>query len=183
VSQPNAVAALIQALFIANYLQPQLDAEAKGTTGYAAVRPKILLGCEMPLPPLTEQRRVVARIEQLAGRIAEARGLRRQAEEGVKVLEERSAEDAFSRLRLSGVTGLAFEDVCERVTVGHVSSMRHAYRDTGVAFLRSQNVRKNRFDPKGLLYIAPEFHAANPKSALTPGDVVIVRPALSEWPV
>jgi type I restriction enzyme S subunit len=41
----------LKAIFDANYLQGQLDAEAKGTTGYAAVRPKTLLACEIPLPP------------------------------------------------------------------------------------------------------------------------------------
>jgi len=41
----------LQAIFIANYLQNQLDAEAKGTTGYAAVRPKHLLSAKIPLPP------------------------------------------------------------------------------------------------------------------------------------
>src|SRR3989442_257790 len=36
------------AIFTANYLQPQLDAEAKGTTGYAAVRPAMLLAATIP---------------------------------------------------------------------------------------------------------------------------------------
>src|SRR5205823_8538601 len=76
----------LQAIFDANYLQEQLDAEAKGTTGYAAVRPKILLACEIPLPPLSEQRRVVARIEELADQIHEARSLRRQATEEAEAL-------------------------------------------------------------------------------------------------
>ena len=75
--------AYLQAIFTANYLQEQLGSEAKGTTGYAAVRPKHLLTAYIPLPPLTEQRRIVARIEELASRIEEARGLRREAmEEG-----------------------------------------------------------------------------------------------------
>src|SRR5438034_1114813 len=39
---------------------------AQGSTNYAAIRPSQVLGYEMPLPPLAEQRRVVARIEQLA---------------------------------------------------------------------------------------------------------------------
>ena len=69
----------LQALFAANYLQSQLDAQAKGTTGYAAVRPKTLLACQILLPPLDEQRRVVARIEELAGHIQEARDLRQQS--------------------------------------------------------------------------------------------------------
>jgi type I restriction enzyme S subunit len=71
----------LQTIFTANYLQDQLDAEAKGTTGYAAVRPKHLLAAKIPLPPLPEQQRIVARIEELASKIEEARGLRRQAVE------------------------------------------------------------------------------------------------------
>jgi len=69
----------LQAIFTANYLQEQLDAEAKGTTGYAAVRPKNLLAARIPLPPLSEQRRIVARIDELAAKIEEAKGLRREA--------------------------------------------------------------------------------------------------------
>ena len=76
----------LKAIFDANYLQEQLDAEAKGTTGYAAVRPKILLACEIPLPPLAEQRRVVARIEELAAQIHEACTLRHQAAEEAEAL-------------------------------------------------------------------------------------------------
>jgi type I restriction enzyme S subunit len=41
---------------------------------------------EFPLPPLSEQRRVVARIEELAAQIQEARTLRQQAAEEVEIL-------------------------------------------------------------------------------------------------
>lgn len=54
---------------------------AQGTTNYAAIRPAHVLGYEIPLPPLAEQRRVVARIEELAAQIHEARTLRHQAAE------------------------------------------------------------------------------------------------------
>lgn len=74
------------AIFTANYLQTQLDAEAKGTTGYAAVRPRNLLAAAIPLPPLEEQRRIVARIEELAAKIEKARGLRRLAAEACDAL-------------------------------------------------------------------------------------------------
>jgi type I restriction enzyme S subunit len=76
----------LQAIFDVNYLQEQLDAEAKGTTGYAAVRPKSLLACEIPLPSLAEQRRVVARIEELAAQVHEARTLRHHAAGEAEVL-------------------------------------------------------------------------------------------------
>jgi type I restriction enzyme S subunit len=76
----------LQFIFEANYLQDQLDAEAKGTTGYAAVRPKNLLAAKIPLPPLEEQRRIVAQIEQLAAKIEEARSLQRQVNLGCDTL-------------------------------------------------------------------------------------------------
>jgi type I restriction enzyme S subunit len=74
-----------------------------------------------------------------------------------------------------GWTWAAFEQIAERVTVGFVGSMKHEYVETGIPFLRGQNVRENRFDPEGLLYVSPEFHQKLSKSALRPGDLAVVR--------
>jgi len=74
-----------------------------------------------------------------------------------------------------GWTWATFEQIAERVTVGFVGSMKHEYVDNGVPFLRGQNVRENRFDPEGLLYVSPEFHGKLSKSALRPGDLAVVR--------
>jgi type I restriction enzyme S subunit len=68
-----------------------------------------------------------------------------------------------------------FEQLSGRVTVGHVGPMKDEYVESGIPFLRSQNVRENRFDPEGLLRISPEFHAKLTKSVLHPGDIAIVR--------
>lgn len=59
---------------------------AQGSTNYAAIRPAHVLGYGIPLPPLAEQRRVVARIEKLAAHIYEARTLRHQAVEEAEAL-------------------------------------------------------------------------------------------------
>lgn len=84
----------LQAIFTANYLEEQLGVDAKGTTGYAAVRPRTLLACTIPLPPLPEQQRIVARIEELAAKIAEARSLR----QAIKVEEGQMLLAAFHRI-------------------------------------------------------------------------------------
>jgi len=52
---------------------------ARGTTNYAAIRPRQVLEYSIPLPPLPEQRRIVAKIEALAAKIEEAQGLRKDA--------------------------------------------------------------------------------------------------------
>jgi type I restriction enzyme S subunit len=59
---------------------------AQGSTNYAAIRPAHVLGYEIPLPPLAEQRRIVARIEALAAKIAEAHCLRQQSIEEAQYL-------------------------------------------------------------------------------------------------
>lgn len=52
---------------------------------------------DLPLlpPPLTEQRRVVAKVERLAAKIEDAQALRRQAIEEARVLWQRGAERIF----------------------------------------------------------------------------------------
>ncbi len=64
----------------------QRQVSAQGSTNYAAIRPKDVLGYTIPLPPLAEQRRIVARIEELAAKIEAARGLRRETVEEVGIL-------------------------------------------------------------------------------------------------
>jgi type I restriction enzyme, S subunit len=49
---------------------------SQGTSGKNRIKPDLFLTVEIPLPPIEEQCRIVGRIEELAGKIAEARGLR-----------------------------------------------------------------------------------------------------------
>ncbi len=67
------------------------------------------------------------------------------------------------------------EEVASEVTVGHVGSMAQEYQDSGIPFLRSQNVRPHRIEFDDMKYIDDAFHAKLKKSQLRPGDVVTVR--------
>jgi len=57
----------------------QCEAKSFGTSGKNRIRPEKFLEIEIPLPPLDEQRRIVAHIDALAEQIAAARGLRHGA--------------------------------------------------------------------------------------------------------
>ncbi len=56
------------------------DALSQGTSGKNRIRPEKFLTITIPLPPLEEQRRIVARIDRLAAKIDEANGLSRQCD-------------------------------------------------------------------------------------------------------
>lgn len=71
------------------------------------------------------------------------------------------------------VTRLA--DVCREITVGHVGSMADKYQVAGIPFLRSQNILPFKLSLEDVKYIPEDFHAKLKKSALSPGDVAIVR--------
>ena len=68
-----------------------------------------------------------------------------------------------------------WEQLSPRVTVGHVGPMKDEYVPDGFPFLRSQNVRENKFDAEGLLHIPSEFHRKLSKSLICAGDLVVVR--------
>lgn len=81
--------------------------EAQGSTNYAAIRPADVLGYRVPLPPLQEQRRIVARIEAIAGKIEEARRLRGEAE------EEAAALVVSLHLKLAGTRTKALGEILD----------------------------------------------------------------------
>jgi type I restriction enzyme S subunit len=59
---------------------------SEGTTNRVRLKEDRFLATKIPLPPLKEQCRIVARIEELAAKIEEARRLRRQAVEDAEAL-------------------------------------------------------------------------------------------------
>jgi len=73
----------------------QDQVNARGSTNYAAIRPHHVLTYEIPLPPLTEQRRIVARIESLAAKVETARDLRQSAVGETKHLWVSALSKAF----------------------------------------------------------------------------------------
>jgi type I restriction enzyme S subunit len=62
----------------------QCDQKSQGTSGQNRIKPELFLEIEIPLPPLEEQRRIVARIEELARKVVEAQHLRATAVEEVE---------------------------------------------------------------------------------------------------
>jgi len=75
----------------------------------------------------------------------------------------------------NGWTEAFLGELAEEITVGHVGPMATQYLASGIPFLRSKNVVPFGINKDDLKFISRDFHAKLKKSALMPGDVVIVR--------
>jgi len=67
------------------------------------------------------------------------------------------------------------DELCKDVTVGFVGTMANKYKETGIPFLRSQNIRPHQISLKDVIYIDSDFNKELKKSQLAPGDLAIVR--------
>ena len=122
--------------------------KAQGSTNYAAIRPKHVLGYKIPLPPLEEQRRIVARIEELAAKIEEARRLRRLAVEEVEALLASASDEAF-KLQ-SSWTEARVGDFCEQPQYGHTESA--TMEPIGPRFLRITDIQGGKVEWENVPY-------------------------------
>jgi type I restriction enzyme S subunit len=99
------------------------------------------LGKKIPLPPLEEQQRIVARVEELAAKIEEARVLRKQCMEESRAFWHSGADTMYRRLRDKfGVQALGM--VCHTITDGDHNTPQ--FSDEGVRFIFVGNVSSGR---------------------------------------
>jgi type I restriction enzyme S subunit len=92
---------------------------SEGTTNRVRLQEDKFLAREIPLPPLAEQRRVVARIEGLAAQFQEARSLRHQAAEEAEVLVGARASAIFRSAMDNGNVPLESVAILERGKFSH----------------------------------------------------------------
>lgn len=77
--------------------------EAQGSTNYAAIRPADVLAYEMPLPPLSEQRRVVQDLDRMSAGVSTARTLRtRSIDESASLVISNHCDLSQGRVRALG---------------------------------------------------------------------------------
>lgn len=129
------------------------DGLSQGTSGKNRIKPELFLTIEIPLPPLAEQRRIVARIEELAVRIAEARGLRRQAVTESKLLMPSMTDRVLTQ---SGADETTVEAVARSVTDGdHLPPPR---TETGIPFLFISDVVGGKVDLSTCKWVSPDYY-------------------------
>lgn len=136
---------------------------------YPSLRLSKIKELYLPLPPLSEQRRIVARIEELMGRIREARRLREEARQDTERLWQAVLAETFPRPGSElpeGWRWVKLGEVCE-IIMGQ-SPPGKTYNTDGVGLPFFQG--KADF---GNLYPTPKVWCSAPKKVAEPGDILI----------
>jgi type I restriction enzyme S subunit len=150
-----------------------VDADCSGSTPLTRNRFKeqFFLALEIPLPPLAEQWRVVARIEELAAQIHEARTLRYQAAEEAEALLTTARRVVMLEFRPEAG---ALEDVCASVIDNLHSNPRLC--ETGIPCVRSPDVGYGTLDLESAQRTdEEEYRRRTVRGEPRAGDIVLVR--------
>jgi type I restriction enzyme, S subunit len=127
----------------------------------------------VPLPPLTEQRRVVARIEELAAQIHEARTLRQQAAEEAEALPLSELGAIFSReAKERGTKRL--DNLLVEACYGSSEKCDTERGEGATPVLRIPNVASEQISLTDMKYARLNKRESE-KLLLSEGDVLVVR--------
>ena len=148
--------------------------KAQGSTNYAAIRPQQVLDYEIPLPPLSEQRQIVAKIERLAGKVEEAKGLRHSAQKSLTAIRSSLLQNYFEPTPRQNGNLKGLESVCE--TIVDCLHSNPVYSETGIPTVRSPDVGWGNL----LLSSAKktdemEYIRRTRRAEPKPGDIILVR--------
>lgn len=150
----------------------KVEADCTGSTPLTRNRFKenFFLALETSLPSLEEQCHIIARIEELAVRIEEARGLRREAAEERKQLLA-SAITRILKTIASEAKEVTVESIAHSVTDGDHQPPPKA--DSGIPFIFINHVVGGNIDFSGCKWVPPEYFASLSANRIPkPGDVL-----------
>jgi type I restriction enzyme S subunit len=128
-----------------------------GTSGRERLSPRELPNVKFPLPPLDEQRRIVARVEELAALIEEAQALRVKAREEAVAFFSSVLATAYDEAVKIGGRVERLDDLCRQITDGTHSTP--TYVSEGVPFLSIKDITTGTIRFDDVRFITPEEHA------------------------
>lgn len=134
-----------------------------------------IAGIHIPVPSLPEQKAIVEKLDAAFAGIDE---LDRVSKSQIVLAENVMASYLDKILNTgdcSAINSLPLGELAEKVVVAFVGSTSQFYAETGVPFLRTQNVTRQGVQVDNLKFVTKEFHEKNIKSQLAAGDVLLSR--------
>ena len=149
------------------------DLQSQGTSGKNRIRPEKFLAIRIPLPPLSEQRRIVAKIDRLAEKIEEARELRESGATETSILMYNQVGEVFKALaNRYGVR--SFGSFNPHVTSGPRNWGKY-YTSEGLRFYRAQDIGPaGQVLEDGKVFVVPPEGDQGRGAFLAVGDLMVI---------
>lgn len=167
-------------LYYFRYFETQLSAKGTGTT-FKAINQKLIKNLEIPIPPLNEQFRIVAHIEELFSELDKAVDTLKTTKEQLAVYRQAVLKDAFDNAQAMCERFTPIEEllVTDRkgMSTGPFGTMlkKHEHKTTGVPMLGIENIDSGKFIDGNKIFVTPEKAAELKSFALKSGDIIISR--------
>lgn len=142
--------------------------------GMPKVNREHLFAFEFLLPPLAEQQRIVAILDEAFEDIATAKANAEKNLQNAEAIVDSRLDTLLKEPDPSSVHK-TLGSVVERLTNGYVGPTRNIYVENGVPYLLARHVRDNRLAFDGRTFIAHDFNQKNRKSILKRDDVLLVQ--------
>lgn len=133
------------------------------------------------IPPLDEQFRIVARIEELFSELDKAVDTLKTTKEQLEVYRQAVLKDAFDNAQAMCERFTPIEEllVTDRkgMSTGPFGTMlkKHEHKTTGVPMLGIENIDSGKFIDGNKIFVTPEKAAELKSFALKSGDIIISR--------
>jgi len=152
---------------------------SSGTTHRKYLQEDLFLGKEIPLPPLSEQHRIVEHIETLAARIAQAQSLREKAINESSLLIFSKTNELFENLQHFPKVSLGElgVDKSNPIQTGPFGSqlLTNEFVDSGVPVLNVGNVQPEGLKLTRVDHVTPEKAETLARYSLQENDLLFAR--------
>ena len=148
-------------------------ARMSGAVGHKRVSKEFIESYPIPVPPLPEQHRIVAILDEAFDGIATAKANAEKNLQNARALFESHLQSVFTE-RGEGWMERTLAELCERITKGSSPKWQGiSYVESpGILFVTSENVGEYEILLEKPKYVEEAFNAKDKKSILKNGDVL-----------
>lgn len=168
--RPSSSLNLKYVLFFFRHFEAQLQQKGTGTT-FKAITQDVVRNLEIPVPPLDEQERIVARIEELFSQLDSGVETLRKTKQQLAVYRQAVLKEAFSGF--ADYTTLA--SISTRIFDGPFgTNLKTAdYVSSGIRVVRLENIKSGWFDDSRQSFVTEAKYESIKQHTVYPSDLIM----------
>lgn len=146
-----------------------------GSAGQKRVPPKFLASCEIPVPAISEQERIVSKIEELFSRLDASVAELQAAKEKLSAYRQAVLKEAFANSTRTELVEMS--EIAEDIRIGPFGTMLHKsdYISDGVPVINPQHIKNLSIIPSRKITVSQEMAVELSSYRLRENDIIMGR--------